>query len=191
MPSGKHLLKNVNRSARINGVMQLIEEVEITGAAVTDFDFASVLDGDVDGGYRIEAYIFNPGTTDPGYTVRANAAVMVFATSGLYQTGASTLAGFYNASAVNRAMQLDADPAVQGIFITDIPITRSNAARFARNVTSHFTASANRVERGDIEKKISTPSDAANIVSLGVEGSQAGSIGISSIFRLWRLNNAN
>ena len=195
MATGKNILKNTNGTTRIDGIMQLIEEIEITGAAVTNFDFATVLDGNNDGGYMIEGFYINDSTAgNSNLRMRFNAAQCVTDRSFVYQTGASTLTGGYQAGGAtpNIVGAEDADgTAVQSAFIFNMPISTTGQERFWSSVSSKAVAGSGRVGIFSIEGRMTTPNTATNITSIGVVSDIANGIGIGSIFRLWRLNNAN
>ena len=194
MPSGKNLLKNSDGTARINGVMQLIEEIEIAGAAVTTQDFATVLDGDVDGGYMIEMTVLNGAAAYSIYRPRINGAVCQTTRSRIFQTSTSLTGVYQTAAGSNIVLAFQSTTATgkQGSAIVTIPVSVSGLAqRFCTVVGSRGNDNTNRVERVDFDGIITTPSAAINIVSIGVMSDTASGIGIGSVFRFWRLNNAN
>lgn len=165
----------------------LIEQIEVTGAAVQTLDFATTLDGDADRGYMMEWWIKNGAAATVIYSLRLNGAAAA-GTRQRITAGTSTIAGAYVSGAVVGTLATNAGTGSQLITRVTIPFTKSGGLeRFAEGYHSHIDASTNHPAWGGNFYHFTTPAVGVKITGVGLSADTAAGIGVGTIGRLWRI----
>jgi hypothetical protein len=160
---------------------EFIERFTVAGAAITSFDFSSVLNGDVDGIYKILGVVYPTGGSPRTYLLRAN--------------GASSGAGYFSETIDFALASISTGTSrLVGQFGSEVPsVVRSNfeatiwSDRIAGSRSPSYTGQTyGSLISSGTWRSIGTLGS-VNITSLGFESTAALSIDVDSYFNLYKL----
>lgn len=161
----------------------LVERITIAGAAATTQDFATALNGDVDLGYKVCAFIKSDAAGDAIFSLRVNGATIA-ANRRYIQAVSTTVSTAATASATGMlTTDVTSD---EGAFEAYLSFARTGYERFWRFWTSKSSGSTDYQEEFFGTFRMTTPNTATNITSLGVVSDTASGIGIGSILELYK-----
>lgn len=165
-----------------NSEWTLVERITI-GSAQQNQDFAAVLSGNVDLGYKIKCFIKNDAAASPLYSLRVNGSAMV--SDRRYINAASASVSTATTASSNVIMVLG-DTADEGTFEAVLDYSRTGFERLWRFASSKFSGSTDVLEETIGRLKMTTPATSTNITSLGLGCNTVAGIGVSSILELYR-----
>jgi len=164
----------------VANVWRFIEEKIITGAAVTDFDFAAVLAGDTEREYMIVGRVFN--TADQWIYLRLNGAEAAGFVQWVDGSGnAMTAARYADCRLINGSNTYETS---FQIVLPDTATNATHARQYISNSSNHAGAAANSCDY--FGGTYTTPASGDEITSIGFKSGVAGGIGVGSRFALYK-----
>jgi len=183
---------------RVDGQEQLLEEVEVPASSSTqNIDFLYPLDGETDGGYRVELMMIagSSNTSTYGSLMVNNGDLYTDADASrsyILQSGASSVSGAYAATvgAIGAMVYTrgTAGTNVSGQCDLTIFPTVTNKKRIISFKSTTGNNTTNLLHYFEFIGTMVTPADTVIIQSLGVAGTVASTFGAGTIVRLYKLN---
>ena len=167
----------------IDDVYQLVDEV-VLGSVVDIVDFPSVLNGELDGAYRIEV-LHVSGGTNPALSLRVNGAATTSVRSYVRQSS-PTVSGAYASSGVFSQIPTSGTSMTVIDFLS--PKASATRARTFLAQSSHFGTDANLVGTATQAFALSVPASIVEITRLGVASHVTKGLGAGTILRLYKTN---
>lgn len=159
--------------------LQLVEETVISGAAVQNSDFSTVLAGDTDGYYMVTGTIVNDDGSANQIIPRLNGASIACNHQKQIATGTSM-----TAARSTDVHMIGCTAGHHGHFVFWIPKTETGTERCIIYNASRNDDANIRNDFGTMQ--INTPTTATEITSIGIGTNVTSGIGVGSVIRLWR-----
>lgn len=164
---------------------QFVERITL-GSAQTTQDFATVLNGNVDLGYKIVMSVIAGSVTTPALAVRVNGATFAANRRFVYAASTTVSTGATGSSAFFGQMQGTGGTAKQLTGSLELRYARTGYERIWRMFASKVENTTDWQSLFVGTFRMTTPNTATNITSLGIHCDQASGLGVGSIFTLYK-----
>lgn len=167
---------------------QFVERITITGSAVASQDFATVLNGDTDLGYRITlSMIAGSAETLDSVFLRVNGSAIVTDRRYISAAGTSVTTGATGSSVYQLSVQGTGGTAKEGFAEYTLNYSRTGYQRLWRYYASKSNNTTDWQEEFFGSFRMTTPGTATNITSLGIGADTPNDrIGVGAILTLYK-----
>lgn len=164
---------------------QFVERITM-GIAATTQDFATVLDGDGDLGYLIRCHFVSGAASASAFSLRVNGATIVCNRRFIEALGTGVSTAATAAATTIAVVEGTGGTAKECYAEAVLHFSRTGFNRIWRFMSSKDSSSTDWMQHFIGTFRMTTPSTATNITSLGVVASAANGIGAGTVLELFK-----